>query len=173
VIDPIWLARARDFIGLQEIKGPQHNAEIVSWWRDSHLPWIRDDETAYCSAFVNAMLERSLITSPRAPNARSYTDWGMDVLDLGREQIPLGAIVVYSRPPDPKHGHVGFACGITAEGNILTLGANQSDSVSISPFKTERLIAARWPNEERVKDLKLLRRIPFVSTSTPVSTREA
>jgi uncharacterized protein (TIGR02594 family) len=170
--DPVWLARARDFVGLREIKGPQHNAEIVSWWRDSKLSGIQDDETPYCAAFVNAMLERSLITSTRKANARSYCSWGVDVNDRGHGNIPLGAIVVYARPPNPDHGHVGFAVGITREGHILTLGANQSDSVSIAPFKAARLIAARWPLEEKT-ERRLLRVLPFIQTGTPVSTNEA
>lgn len=170
--EPMWLVRARDQIGQREIKGPVHNGEILSWWRDSHLAWIRDDETAYCAAFVNAMLERSDVVSPRRANARSYMEFGVDVLDLA-PLLPLGCIVVYSRPPDPAHGHVGFAVGTTAEGHIMTLGANQSDTVSIAPFKSDRLIAARWPRGEANADTKLYRRIPFMSASTPVSARES
>lgn len=168
----MWLVRARDQIGQREIKGPVHNGEILSWWRDSHLPWIQDDETAYCAAFVNAMLERTSIVTPRRANARSYSEWGVDVLEL-KPLLPLGCIVVYERQPNPAHGHVGFAVGVDAGGNILTLGANQRDSVSIAPFKPERLIAARWPSGEALADPKLYRRIPFVSGNSPVSTRES
>lgn len=169
--EPAWLIRARDRIGVTEIPGSQHNPEILRWWRVCHLPFT-DDETAYCAAFVGAMLEDCGIRSTRQSMARSYCTWGMDVLELGREMIPLGSIVVFERPPDPWKGHVGFAVGITAEGNIMTLGANQSNTVSIAPFKASRLIAARWIPGDR-DDMKLLRRIPFISSSHPLSTNEA
>jgi uncharacterized protein (TIGR02594 family) len=167
----MWLARARDFVGLREIAGPLHDTKILQFARDAHVGWIRDDETAWCATFVCAMLERSLITSPRSASARSFENWGIDIMDHGHG-IPLGAIVVYDRPPNPAHGHVGFAVGIDADGNIHTLGGNQANSVSIAPFKPARHIATRWPSEYK-QDLKLLRRIPFISTRKPVSTNEA
>lgn len=170
--EPVWLARARDFIGLSEIKGSLHSPEILRLWADAHMPQVHDDETAWCAAFVAAMLERSLITSPRKPNARSFCDWGIDVLELGREQVPLGAVVVFERPPNPAHGHVGFACGIDADGFIHVLGGNQSDKVCVARMRGDRLIASRWPTEART-DLRLLRRVPFVSTIRPISTNEA
>jgi uncharacterized protein (TIGR02594 family) len=172
ILEPQWLIRARDKIGLKEIAGPQHEAEILKLATDALVPYIHDDETAWCSTFACAMLERSGIISPRSPAARSFLHWGIDCMDLGDAQIPVGAIVVFSRPPSPIQGHVGFAVGITAEGNILTLGGNQSNSVSIAPIKGGRLIGARWPIEERA-DIKLLHRIPFVSSTKQLSTNEA
>jgi uncharacterized protein (TIGR02594 family) len=169
--EPPWLVRARDRIGIREIPGREHNPEILRWWRVCHLPFT-DDETSYCSAFVGAMLEDCGLRSTRLPNARSWEAWGMDVLELGREMIPLGAVVVYDRPPIAWHGHVGFAVGITRNGNIMTIGANQSNTVSIAPFKAERLVAARWMPGDR-ENLQLLRRIPFVEENKPVSTVEA
>jgi uncharacterized protein (TIGR02594 family) len=170
--EPRWLIKARDKIGLKEIAGPQHEAEILKLATDAGVPWIHDDETAWCSTFACAMLERSGIISPRSASARSFLHWGIDCMDLGDAQIPLGALVVFSRPPSAVQGHVGFALGITADGDIVTLGGNQSNSVSIAPIKGGRLIGARWPIEERA-DIRLLRRIPFVSTAKPVSTNEA
>lgn len=170
--EPAWLARARDFIGLTEIKGALHEPKILQLWADAKMSYVHDDETAWCAAFAAAMLERTLIISPRKANARSFCGWGIDVMELGPGAMPLGAIVVYERPPNPDHGHVGFAVGIDAEGFIHTLGGNQSDRVCIARMRGDRLIAARWPQEENNR--ALLRRIPFVSSSSrPISTNEA
>lgn len=168
----MWLARARDHVGLREIAGPMHEAKILQFFRDAHCSWVDDDETAWCAAFVCAMLERSLITSPRSLRARSFSEWGIDVKERGVGGIPLGAIVVYDRPPNPEQGHVGFAVGVNRDNYILTLGGNQSNSVSIAPLKAERLIAARWPREDKT-ERNWMRVIPFMTTNAPLSTNEA
>jgi len=172
ISEPQWLARARDFVGLREIAGPMHEPKILQLWRDAHMDYVHDDETAWCAAFVGAMLERSLLNSSRKPNARSYQHWGIDVKELSLGEIPLGAIIVFDRPPNPEHGHVGFAVGLTPHGDVVTLGGNQSDSVSIAPKPANRLIAARWPAEERT-NLGLLRPLPIISTTAPVSVKES
>lgn len=166
-----WLAIARDLIGLKEIKGSQHEPRILSLWKDAGLPFS-DDETAWCAGFVGGCLARAGIAPSLSAMARSYIKWGFDVLDNGKEQIPLGAVVVFSRPPNDASGHVGFAVGLTMEGNILTLGGNQRDSVNIAPISYTRLVAARWPIE-RKNDLRMLRSIPIVETNSPLSTGEA
>jgi uncharacterized protein (TIGR02594 family) len=171
--EPLWLVRARDKIGLREISGRQHNQEIVDMARDARCQWIRDDETAWCSTFACAMLERSNVISPRNAAARSFATWGRDVFeDKKLARIPLGAIVVFSRPPNPNHGHVGFAVGFTAEGRIAVVGGNQGDSVSIAQFDVSRLITARWPLEH-LDDVRLLRTIPLINSSGAVSANEA
>lgn len=170
--EPLWLAGARDLVGLAEIHGPAHEPEILRLARDAHIDWIRDDETAWCGVLVCGCLERAGIRSTRSAAARSFEHYGVDVLGP-LAQIPLGAILVYSRPPDPAHGHVNFAVGYTRDGKIVGLGGNQGDRVSIAPFDTGRLIAARWPRGEALIDTALYQRIPLMNLSTPVSTRES
>jgi uncharacterized protein (TIGR02594 family) len=166
-----WLTLARDLIGVKEISGDKHEPKILALWRDSHLRFTTDEDP-WCAAFVGACLERAVVNSTRKPNARSYEHWGDDVKKNGIKQIPLGAIVVYERPPDTWTGHVGFAVGRTEDNEILTLGGNQRDSVSIAPFEQGRLIAARWPSEF-AGDLRLLHHIPLMQSTGALSTNEA
>lgn len=166
-----WLTIARDLIGLREIKGAAHEPEILSLWRDAGLPFS-DDETAWCAGFVGGVLKRAGIKPTGSAAARSYARWGVDCMANGNENIPLGAIVVFSRPPSEWSGHVGFAVGITEGGHIMTLGGNQGDRVSIAPFNESRLIAARWPSES-TDDIRMLRVIPQITTNVPLSTRES
>jgi uncharacterized protein (TIGR02594 family) len=170
VSEPHWLQIARDLIGLREIKGAQHSAEILRLWKDAGLPFT-DDETAWCAGFVGGVLARAGIAPSLSAAARSYATWGVNVLDLGTEDIPLGAVVVYARPPSEWSGHVGFAVGLTKDGHIMTLGGNQRDSVNIAPFHAARLVAARWPYEDR-SDIRMLRPIPRMTTSLDLSTGE-
>jgi uncharacterized protein (TIGR02594 family) len=169
---PEWLLNARDMIGLKEIPGHIHEPLVVRLWEMAGMPHIQDDETAWCAAFVGGCLELAGIKSTRKPNARSYTDWGVDVLESGPLEIPLGAIVVFSRPPSEWQGHVAFAVGYNDADQLLCLGGNQKNMVRVDPFHVKRIVAARWPSEHRT-DLRMLRRLPKLPINTPLSTGEA
>lgn len=171
VADPDWIDIARDLVGVREIHGPQTEPKIAALWRDAGLPFT-DDETAWCAGFVGGVLARAKIKPSGSAAARSYMHWGLDVLQDGRQILPVGAVCVFSRPPNPFEGHVAFAVGTTSEGALLCLGGNQHDSVNIAPFSFDRLIAARWP-VERGNDLAMLKRLPTLAMNAPLSTNEA
>lgn len=176
ISEPLWLQRARDLIGLREISGAMHEPKVLQLWRDARMPYVHDDETAWCAAFCGAMLERSMITSTRLPNARSYENWGLNALtDTGRRdllRIPIGAVCVFDRPPNAWQGHVAFAVGRTGTDQIICLGGNQSNSVSIAMFNASRLVAARWPIEER-DSLRMLAPLPLMDGQHLISINEA
>jgi uncharacterized protein (TIGR02594 family) len=137
--EPVWLRRARQEIGVREIPGPKHSARVLSYWELAKLPF-RDDETPWCAGFVGAMLEDVGIKSTRSGMARSYQNWGQPC-----GPIP-GAIVVYWRGSKAgASGHVGFVVGKDQAGNIMTLGGNQGDAVTVAPFSAARVIGYRWP----------------------------
>ncbi|EOC1317134.1 TIGR02594 family protein [Cronobacter turicensis] len=140
--DPAWIEEASKHLGLREIKGPQHNAEILQFWRDIKRSGIKDDETPWCAAFVGAMLERSGIRSTRFESAKSYLEWG-ETLNEAR----YGCIVVFNRSGG---GHVGFVVGETSAGELRVLGGNQSDAVNIQAFPLERVAGYRWPTGQPV-----------------------
>ena len=140
IVERRWVAEARKFIGLKEIKGTQHNPEILQFWKDIKRGGIKDDETPWCAAFVGAMLERSGIQSSRFESAGSYKSWGNSITE------PVyGCVVVFERTGG---GHVGFVVGRTDAGDLLVLGGNQGDQVCISAFKRSRAVAYRWPTTE-------------------------
>jgi uncharacterized protein (TIGR02594 family) len=138
--EPVWLRRARQEIGVREIPGPKHSARVLSYWELSKLAF-RDDETPWCAGFVGAMLEDVGIKSTRSGMARSYSSWGQPC-----GPIP-GAVVVYWRGSKTgASGHVGFVVGKDKAGNIMTLGGNQGDAVTIAPFSPARVLGYRWPS---------------------------
>lgn len=95
--------------------------------------------TAWCAAFVNASLSHAGGQGTDKLNARSYLDWGQPV-DQPRE----GDIAVFSRgDPNGWQGHVGFFKGYDDQGNILVLGGNQGDKVSVAPYSANRLLGFR------------------------------
>lgn len=139
MLEPSWLARARAELGIAEQPGAREEARILAMFRDSGHPDIRDDETAWCAAFVGACLERSGIVSTRSLRARSYLAWGTALAEPR-----LGAVAVLSRGRDPALGHVGFVVGWDA-GTVSLLGGNQGDMVSIAALPLSRLVGYRWP----------------------------
>lgn len=135
-----WVAEARKHIGVREIKGPTHNGLIVSWWKRIKRGGIKDDETAWCAAFVGACLEAVGIQSTRFEGAGSYLTWGQHLYE------PFyGCIVVFKRQ---SGGHVGFVVGETPDGHLLVLGGNQGDAVNIKVFPKDRVAGYRWPTGE-------------------------
>lgn len=131
--------RARSDLGTWEWKDG-HNPKVVQYFADVGQEWVRNDETAWCAAFVGAMLERCQINSTRRLNARSYLEWGDPVsLDEARP----GDIVVFSRGnPKGWQGHVGFFVRSTGS-SILCLGGNQNNQVNEAKYPATRLLGIR------------------------------
>lgn len=72
--EPPWMPLA--WADLGEIPGSGTNPRIAAYFRDAGHAEIRNDETAWCAAFVGAMLERSGYRSTHSLMARSYAQWG-------------------------------------------------------------------------------------------------
>lgn len=138
-IEPPWLSQARRYMGLREVKGPQHATEILQFWRDIKRGGIKNDETPWCAAFVGACLERTGFVSTRFESASSYRTWGVKL-----EHPEVGAVAVIARPGG---AHVFFVVGRDAGGNIVGLGGNQSDAVGFATFDRSAIQAYRWPAE--------------------------
>lgn len=133
-----WIELARQFIGLHEVKGREHNPEILQMWKDIKRGGIKDDETPWCAAFVGAMLERAGIQSSRFESAKSYLSWGVQL-----KEPQADCVVVFTRDGG---GHVGFVVGQDSVGNLLVLGGNQSDAVNVRAFPRARVSGYRWPD---------------------------
>lgn len=163
--DPIWLARARNYLGLREIPGSRHNSQILKWWQAIKAPF-RDDETSWCGGFVGGiMVESGLPVVKGAPAARSWLNYGKPLA-----KPVVGCIVIFWRGnPKGWSGHVGFVVGVDRPGNLMVLGGNQGDMVSIKPFGRERVLGYRWPGA----DFPAYDPLPVLNSDGRVSTNEA
>ncbi len=135
--NPVAFAEA--FIGKNE-----NNAEDVqilsAFIQNTAGIKINPAQTAWCAAFVDAVLHASTGTAGTGKlNARSYLDWGKPV-----STPQVGDVEVFSRgDPNGWQGHVGFYAGMNADGTIKVLGGNQGDSVSIDNFDASKLLGYR------------------------------
>ena len=137
---------AQRHIGVKEVPGAEDNPRILAMLTLDQS-WPPDDETPWCSAFVNEIAW--LLRLPRSKNLRARS-W----LGIGRS-IPLDAakigfdVVILNRangPQDPSvleaPGHVGFYAGYEND-RVLVLGGNQGNQVSIKPYDPAKLLGVR------------------------------
>lgn len=134
-----WIAEARKHIGLSEIPGPRHNTTILSWLTRLGA-WWTDDETPWCGTFVAQCLEKSGREIPKHwYRAKEYANYGTRL-----DKPAYGCIAVLSRQGG---GHVGFVVGeVSKGGDLLILGGNQGNKVSIARFPRSRITAYVWPS---------------------------
>lgn len=168
VNDPLWLANARKYVGLKEVPGKGNNPIIQNWLRQLKA-WWSDDATPWCGTFVGAMLQSANRFVPPSPfAAMSYKKCGTALM-----RPAYGCVVVFTRDGG---GHVGFLVGFDKHANLMILGGNQGDMVSIKPFSSSRVVGYYWPalaNGTFVKPLDYRYDVPLVNSNGVLSTNEA
>ncbi|MEE8579365.1 MAG: TIGR02594 family protein [Hyphomicrobium sp.] len=138
---------AQRFAGMAEVSGKTANPQIMAML-SLDAKWPEDDSVPWCSAFVNYVAW--LLRLPRSKSLRarswletgvpvplSYAEPGFDVVILKRGKGDQPGPEVIKAP-----GHVGFFAGIDG-GQVLLLGGNQSDQVSIGSYLGERVLGVR------------------------------
>lgn len=141
--EPFWMALARREIGIKEIPGPGNHPRVLEYLSFTRLaPKHQQDETPWCSGFMCFVFECSDIASTKSAAARSWEDWGE-----GRTKLEPGCVVVFSRGPNPAHGHVGLYTRDDPHNplNIMVIGGNQNNRVCEASYPKERIVAIRWP----------------------------
>lgn len=133
-----WIAEGRKYIGLKEAQGIANNPTILGWLK-SLKSFIKDDATPWCGTFVAYCCQFAGRGMP--------THWyrAIEWANVGKrlDKPAYGCIVVFERKGG---GHVGFVVGKDAAGNLMVLGGNQGDKVSIAPFAVGRVKAYVWPS---------------------------
>lgn len=144
-------------LGISEISGESHNERILQYAREIGQTWINDDETPWCSVFMNWVALKSGCERSNSAAARSWLNVGFSV-----QNPEPGDVVVYWRDdPNSHKGHVGIFLGYSTDhSRIYTLGGNQGNSVSISAYSASQALDFRRLKLEGEKTLpdKVLRR---------------
>lgn len=127
---------AKGEIGTKEVHGDPDNQRIVEYHQATSLK-ATDDETPWCSSFVNWCFKQVGIPGTGSAAARSWLKWGMTV-DIPQE----GDLVIFRRGSSPTAGHVAFF--VKSQGTLVyVLGGNQSDQVKVSAYKRSDVIGYR------------------------------
>jgi uncharacterized protein (TIGR02594 family) len=127
---------AQKEIGVEEYVGDKHNPRVLEYHKCTTLG-AKDDETSWCSSFVCWVVEQCGLKSTNSAMARSWLNWGKSL-----ENPVKGCIVVFSRPPNPAHGHVAFYSHEDLT-HVYVLGGNQSNEVCVQGYSKSRVLAFR------------------------------
>lgn len=145
----MWLDTAKKYIGTKEVAGASHNATILKMYANVGFPEVKDDETAWCAAFVGSVLKEAGLPYMKSLAARSYLKYGKEL-----KQPKAGAIVVFWRgKPDGWQGHVAFVSHFD-DTWVYCVGGNQSNQVNVTKFDRKRVLGYRWPTENVTKVAK-------------------
>ena len=130
--------------GVEEIVGGIHNERIVRYFKDIGHAWVRDDETAWCSTFVNWCAKLSGYEHDNKLNARSWLDSGEKVDD----PQPGDIVIFWRGSRDSWKGHVAIFINFDEDGrHINVLGGNQGNMVKISGYDKGRVLGYRRLNK--------------------------
>lgn len=125
--------------GLKEIVGAAHNPVILGYLDDIGFGFINDDETPWCSTFINWCALKAGLERTGKLNARSWLDIGQTVPN---DQGQLGDVVIFKRGNSDWQGHVAIYINETPD-YINVLGGNQGNEVCIKPYPKSKLLGIR------------------------------
>jgi len=135
----LWMEFALREYGIKGISARGRTVNVVAYLKATGVGRSAD-ETAWCSAFVNWCLLMAGFPGTGKANARSWLDWG----GVSLEFPAYGCIVILWRGANNGPlGHVGFFVGMQGD-NLLLLGGNQGNAVSIRPYSKDRVLGLRW-----------------------------
>lgn len=135
---PLWYRIARAELGVRETTGTGTTARVREFHAVTTLK-ATDDETPWCSSFVNWCMQRAGIKGTGSAAARSWLTWG-----LALKRPVLGCVVVLKRGASPTSGHVAFYAG-EGDDYLLLLGGNQGNAVKVSRYPRADVLGYRWP----------------------------
>jgi uncharacterized protein (TIGR02594 family) len=149
-----WMDKARAELELdvRALPGGEHNPKIVDYF-DATNYQPGNDETPWCSAFVNWIMEESGHRGTRSAAAISWLEWGKSLSSPAEGAIT----VIHYKARDKKidgckpmttgsGNHVAFYARSSAT-HIYLLGGNQGRRVSEVgfPLKCWDIKGYRWP----------------------------
>ena len=126
--------------GVTERQGSEHNPIIVNYSKVAGFNGIIDDETAWCSIFMNWCAKKAGLKTSNELFARSWLAEGQPI-----STPKTGDIVVFWRESITSwKGHVGIYISHSEDGqHIYCLGGNQNNAVNIKAYPSKRLLGYR------------------------------
>ncbi len=131
-----WMEHALAERGTAELAGPGSAARVLEYLRTTTLPaaMASNDETPWCSAFVNWCMIEAGVKGTGSAAARSWLSWGEPI-----DEPVRGCVTVLSRGTG---GHVGFYLRTVGD-KLHLLGGNQGDAVRVAGYDRSRLLGFR------------------------------
>jgi len=163
-----WIAEARKYLGQRELTGNNDHPLLDASWLSLGASWLKGQ--AWCGLFVaHCLRHANRHVVALWFRAKSWESDSMTKLD----KPAYGCVVTFTRKGG---GHVGFVIGKDRYGNLMVLGGNQSNAVSIAPFAMSRVTGYYWPSYlDKRKSVPAQHRynLPLLNSSGQVSINEA
>lgn len=139
-------------IGIKEIPGIENTKRIIDYAKEAGFNNINDDETPWCSIFVNWCCLQAGLQRTYKTNARSWLSIGKPTDD----PKPGDIVVFWREDPNTWKGHVGIFLGYSNnQSQVFTLGGNQQNSVSIQAYNAKNVLGFRQLSVERNIEIAL------------------
>lgn len=133
------IQKALSQYGVTEIKGTKNNPQILRYFEVLGFDGGKlQDETAWCSAFVNWVSKTENYTYSGKLNARSWLNIGESTANPSQGDV----VVLWRESPSSWKGHVGFFVKQTKR-YVYILGGNQNNRVSIKAYPKNRILDYR------------------------------
>jgi uncharacterized protein (TIGR02594 family) len=140
-VKPNWIKIAEGEIGTREnTSKTKHDPRVMEY--HASVGGIHNDETPWCSSFVNWVMKKAGKGGTGSAVAVSWKKYGKK---LSRPAYGAIAVIDWDGPGPGWKGHVGFVVG--KKGNsIQLLGGNQANAVNIKTFSTSKIVAYVVPS---------------------------
>ena len=101
--DSTWITLARGELGQRDYPGPRHNPRVIEYLNTTSFQ-ANDDETSWCSAFVNWCMLGARLRGTNNAAARSWLTFGQALSN----PRPGCIVILWRESPSSWKGHVGF-----------------------------------------------------------------
>ena len=165
---PPWVIEGLKWLNLHEAPGKADNPEILEWAKAEGgkiASKYTHDEIPWCSLFANMVLSKVGIQGTKTLWALDWDKWG--------QKLPGAAVGAFAPMKRDGGGHIVIVVGRDAHGNLMCLGGNQSDAVSIIAFPANRPLSFRWPVDVPVPPEVGFKSLPVMKSDGRVSTKES
>lgn len=143
-MEPKWYLIAQNEIGIKELPGSSANHPRILEYHSVTTLRATDDETPWCSSFVNWCMKQAGFPITGSAAAKSWLAWGEPC------EPRKGAITVIRLKGSAGIAghHVGFLENKQAH-TVTLLGGNQSNAVNRLTFSLQKydILGCRWPKE--------------------------
>jgi uncharacterized protein (TIGR02594 family) len=127
-------------LGVKEIIGNEDNPKIVNYAKEAGFKNISDDETPWCSIFVNWCCLKAGLQRTNRANARSWLSVGKPV----DNPVPGDIVVFWRESLSSWKGHVGIFFGYSKDKRLVyVLGGNQKNCVSVQGYDASKVLGFR------------------------------
>ena len=125
-------------VGITEIKGPEHNPEVMKYFHETGRKWVSNDETPWCDAAMDWCAMRAGLKFTPGLLARQWMEEGLEVKpeDVERLILEIAILVIFWRIQKIGiYGHIGLVARKT-DTSVWSLGGNQGHigQFNITPY---------------------------------------